>query len=64
MITQTEAVKGLEVALRLQGAAVDVESKRLQAFASDMQKLTGVGDESTIALMRAGRDAGRWRLIS
>jgi hypothetical protein len=50
--TQTEAVKGLEVALRLQGAAVDVESKRLQAFASDMQKLTGIGDESTIAMMQ------------
>ena len=50
--TQTEAVKGLEVALRLQGAAVDVESKRLQAFASDMQKLTGIGDESTIAMMK------------
>jgi hypothetical protein len=50
--TQTEAVKGLEVALRLQGSAVDVESKRLQAFASDMQKLTGVGDEVTLGLMR------------
>jgi hypothetical protein len=36
----------------LQGVAVDVESKRLQAFASDMQKLTGVGDEVTLGLMR------------
>jgi hypothetical protein len=50
--TQTAAVKGLETALRLQGAAVEGESARLQAFAGDMQKLTGVGDEVTIGLMK------------
>ena len=49
---QVAGVEGLEVALKLQGVAVDVESKRLQAFASDMQKLTGVGDEVTLGLMR------------
>ena len=49
---QTEAVKGLEKALQLQGATVGVESSRLQAFASDMQKLTGVGDELTLAMMK------------
>tara|TARA_R110000822_G_scaffold169340_1_gene309334 strand:- start:1565 stop:3145 length:1581 start_codon:yes stop_codon:yes gene_type:complete len=49
---QTAAVKGLEVALRMQGAAVDTESTRLQTFAGDMQKLTGVGDEVTIGLMK------------
>ena len=49
---QAEAVKGLEVALGLQGASVDVESRRLQKFAGDMQKLTGVGDEVTIGLMK------------
>lgn len=49
---QAEAVKGLEVALKLQGASVDTESTRLQTFAGDMQKLTGVGDEVTLGLMR------------
>lgn len=49
---QTEAVKGLEVALGLQGASVSVESARLQKFAGDMQKLTGVGDELTLAMMK------------
>lgn len=49
---QADAVRGLETALRLQGEAVDSQSPRLQAFASDLQKLTGVGDELTIALMR------------
>jgi hypothetical protein len=49
---QAEAVKGLEVALKLQGASVDVESSRLQKFAGDMQKLTGVGDEVTLGLMQ------------
>jgi len=49
---QAESVKGLEVALKLQGASVDVESARLQKFAGDMQKLTGVGDEVTIGLMK------------
>lgn len=49
---QADAVKGLEVALKLQGASVDIESARLQKFEGDMQKLTGVGDEVTIGLMK------------
>jgi hypothetical protein len=48
---QTAAVNRLEVALKLQGAAVEGESARLQTFAGDMQKLTGVGDELTLGLM-------------
>lgn len=49
---QIASVKGLEVALRLQGASVELESARLQKYASDMQVLTGVGDEVTLGLMR------------
>ena len=49
---QADAVRGLETALRLQGSEVEGNSARLQAFAGDMQKLTGVGDEATIALMK------------
>ena len=49
---QQAAVKGLEVALRLQGASVDAESARLGTFASDMQKLTGVNDDVTLGLMK------------
>ena len=49
---QIASVEGLEVALGLQGAAVETESARLQTFASDMQKLTGIGDEVTLGLMR------------
>ena len=49
---QADSVRGLETALRLQGSEVEGNSARLQAFAGDMQKLTGVGDEATIALMK------------
>lgn len=47
-----EAVKGLETALRLQGASVDVESERLQEFASSMQSLIGAEDDATLAMMK------------
>jgi hypothetical protein len=50
--TQADAVRGLETALKLQGDEVDGNSARLQAFASQMQALTGVGDEATIGLMK------------
>ena len=50
--TQIKAVKGLEVALKLQGAAFEEESARLRTFASDMQALTGVGDEATLGMMK------------
>lgn len=50
--TQVEAVKGLETALRLNGEAVETESARLQAYASQMQAFSGVGDEVTLGLMR------------
>jgi len=49
---QADAVSGLNKALELQGANVAKESARLQAFAGDLQKLTGVGDEATLAFMK------------
>lgn len=49
---QTEAVKGLETALRLNGESVEDLSPKFQAFASEMQALTGVGDEVTLGLMK------------
>lgn len=49
---QTEAVKGLETALSLAGEEVTKQSAGLQSFASDLQALTGVGDEVTLGLMR------------
>ncbi len=49
---QIEAVKGLEDSLRLNGEEVAANSARMQKFAADMQKLTGVGDEVTLGLMR------------
>lgn len=47
-----EAVGGLETALKLQGASVEVESARLQQFASDMQSLVGAEDDATLAMMK------------
>lgn len=47
-----EAVKGLETALRLQGANVEAESSRLQTFASGMQSLVGAEDDATLAMMK------------
>jgi len=49
---QADAVRGLNKALELQGANVAEQSAKLQSFAGEMQKLTGVGDEATIAFMR------------
>jgi hypothetical protein len=50
--TQADAVRGLNKALELQGANVAEQSAKLQTFAGDMQKLTGVGDEATLEFMR------------
>lgn len=55
---QAEAVKGLEVALKLQGASVDAGSSRLQALAGDMQKLTGAGDAATASLKKQASALG------
>jgi len=49
---QADAVRGLNKALELQGANVTEQSAKLQSFAGEMQKLTGVGDETTLQLMR------------
>ena len=50
--TQVESVKGLETALRLNGENVSEQSAKMQAFANDMQALTGVGDEATLAIAK------------
>ena len=50
--TQVEAVQGLETALRLNGENVAEQSAKMQAFANDMQALTGVGDETTLGLAK------------
>lgn len=47
--TQTAAVKKLTSALKARGDAA--QSSQLQKAAADLQRLTGVGDETTIALM-------------
>jgi len=47
-----ESVKGLETALRLQGATVETESARLQEFASSMQSMIGAEDDATLAMMK------------
>lgn len=47
-----KSVTELEVALKLQGVAVDEESARLEAYADSMQKATGENDSHTMALMK------------
>ena len=49
---QVGAVEGLEVALGLQGEAVEEESARLQEYASQLQEVAAVGDEVSLKLMR------------
>jgi hypothetical protein len=52
------AVKGLETALRLNGASVEVESERLQKFASSMQSMIGAEDDATLAMMKQAQMMG------
>jgi len=49
---QADAVRGIETALRLQGEEVEGNSARLQKFAGQLQSLTGIGDEATLAFMK------------
>jgi hypothetical protein len=56
--TQADAVRGLETALRLQGDEVEGNSARLQKFAGQMQSLTGLGDESTLAFIKQASTLG------
>ncbi len=44
-LTQERAVIGLNSAMKAQGQFTEAASKDLQAFASEMQNLSGVGDE-------------------
>lgn len=46
------AVKDIEVALKLQGAAVDAESARLQKYAESVQSMTGMNDSAVMTLMK------------
>ena len=52
------AVKGLETALRLNGASVEVESARLQEFASTLQQTIGAEDDATLAMMKQAQMMG------
>lgn len=55
-IKQENAVNGLNRALRRIGEGR--ESKRLQEFAKEMQRVTSYGDETTIAIMKMGLNMG------
>jgi hypothetical protein len=55
---QTKAVKDLTLAMRVRGDSSGVESAQLQKFAADLQKLSGVGDEVTIGLMKQAATMG------
>jgi hypothetical protein len=55
---QTAAVKRLNRALQARGPAAAAESEQLQRLAADLQALTGVGDETTIALMGTASSLG------
>lgn len=53
---QAAAVRGLENALRIRGA--QSASDDMQKFASELQKLSGIGDEVTLGLMRQAASMG------
>ena len=55
---QTKPVKDLTSALKARGGASAEQSEQLQKVAADLQKLTGVGDETTIALMGTAASLG------
>jgi hypothetical protein len=53
---QTEAVKKLNSALAIRGQ--QAASASMQAMAKDLEKLTGVSDEATLALMQTAQSMG------
>jgi hypothetical protein len=55
---QENAVKRLEAALRANGDSVDTLLPRYKRFASEIQDLTGKGDEMTLGLMAQIRNLG------
>ena len=55
---QQESVLLLESALRASGQEVDNNSRQMQQFASSLQAVTTVGDETSIQLMQIATSAG------
>lgn len=53
---QTEAVKRLNAALAIRGQ--QAASSSMQAMAKNLEKLTGVADETTLALMQSAQSMG------
>lgn len=57
-MTQQDAVEGVRSALRNLGRDVEGNTARFSRFASEMQKITKYGDESTLAVMAQGMKLG------
>lgn len=51
-IAQEKAVRGLEAVLRSTGNTVGLTSEEIQGLASDLQTLTGIGDETTLEMQK------------
>jgi len=57
-IAQQKAVMGLEKAIEAQGQSVTLLSHRYRQMASELQKLTGVGDETILSLITQATQLG------
>ena len=57
-MTQQDAVEGVRSALRNLGREADGNTAKFARFASEMQKITKYGDESTLAVMSQGMRLG------
>jgi hypothetical protein len=55
---QEDAERKLAAAIGATGGAVDSNMKRFKAFASEMQRLTVVGDETTLELLQVATSMG------
>ncbi len=55
---QEQAERKLAAAIRATGGAVDENMQRFTSFASEMQRLTVVGDETTLALLQVATSSG------
>lgn len=57
-ITQEKAERKLDAAIRATGGNVEELSKRFRKFASDLQAVTVVGDETTLGMLQMGQTMG------
>lgn len=55
---QEQAERKLAAAIRATGGAVDSNMDRFKSFATEMQRLTVVGDETTLALLQVATSSG------